>query len=423
MLHKSIVLIIAFVLLIGLASAESGLIDTGDTLTADLDNGAYIFVPGYFDFTNLSITTGQLQFWLNDSQIQWRTNTNKTLTNITFNTATDNLSFNANGTDGYLNFSGVMNNGSYNYSFYLDDVFQSYVNSSSDKITTVNYTGAWDNQLFLITPTLPHPPITNVYNFTFLNEAITPSVVRQNSPFTISVDINDSDGTISTAIVKISGTNYTMTNIGGDTWSYTFTATSLPTDYYVTNFYAQDNGSAWNSTTSTMSISVLSSAGSGSGGGITLPTATATPTATSTPETPIEPDKIYNISIDTFTIVSDDSINIYKLINWFGKTEIISTVERPGITSCVSNDTDIALSCYVVDDVVITTLYPDIDKIYYMDSGSITLIDAGGNQHITDVNIYTLLWWPFLIVGVLFIYIMKRFNAMDKILSRMGKNS
>ena len=211
MLRKSIVLIIAFVLFMSLASAESGLIDTGDTLTADLDNGAYIFVPGYFEFTNLSITTGQLQFWLNDSQIQWRTNTNKTLTNITFNTAIDNLSFNANGTDGYLNFSGMMNNGSYNYSFYLDSVFQSYVESDGDGVITVNYTGAWSDHQFVVIPTISNtaPTLTGIpdkntnedtdllntfdlddYYFDADSDTPTFSVQSNNQSGSVTVDIN-----------------------------------------------------------------------------------------------------------------------------------------------------------------------------------------------------------------------------------------
>jgi hypothetical protein len=211
MLQKPVVLIIALVLFMSLASAESGIIDTGDTLTADLDNGAYIFVPGYFEFTNLSITQGQLQFWLNDSQIQWRTNTNKTLTNITFNTATDNLSFNANGTDGYLNFSGLMNNGSYNYSFYLDTVFQSYVTSDGDGIVTVNYTGAWSDHLFVVTPTIPNtaPTLSGIpdkntnedtdllntfdlddYYFDADSDVPTFSVQSNNQSGSVTVDIN-----------------------------------------------------------------------------------------------------------------------------------------------------------------------------------------------------------------------------------------
>ena len=103
----------------GIVSAESGSIAAGDTLIADLSNGAYISVPGQFDFTNFSITTGQLQFWLNNSQLQWRTNTNKTITKIILNNSTDIFSFNASGTDGYLNFSGIMTNASHNYSLYL----------------------------------------------------------------------------------------------------------------------------------------------------------------------------------------------------------------------------------------------------------------------------------------------------------------
>ena len=122
--------------------------------------------------------------------------------------------------------------------------------------------------LFNINITLSVSAISNYDNFTFINAFLSPTVVRENSPFTVNVDINDTDGTITNAIVKISGNNYTMVNTVGDRWLYTFTETSLPTEYYIQNFYAKDDDGAWNSTTSNLSIFALSSTGTGSTGGI-----------------------------------------------------------------------------------------------------------------------------------------------------------
>jgi len=166
MLRKPFVLIAALVLLMAIAGAESGTIETGDTLTTDLGNGAYIFVPGEFNFTNFAVTSGQLQVGINNSILQLRTNTNKTLSNLIFNTTGDSRSFNANGTDGHLNFSIEVNRASTNYSYYLDTVYQSNVSSDVSKFVTVNHTGAWSDHVFLIRYTEDLPPITNLQNTT-----------------------------------------------------------------------------------------------------------------------------------------------------------------------------------------------------------------------------------------------------------------
>ncbi len=185
MLRKYVVLIIAFAAFVSGAHAESGIIEAGDNLTADLSNNAYIHVPGIFTFTNFSVTSGQLQFWLNNSKLQWRTNTNKTLTNIRFSVAKDNFTFNASGASGYLNFSALMNNASSNYSFYLNGTFQNFVNSISDRTVTVNYTGTWSDHVFMIIPsleiTLPKPNITSWGNTNTSNNNLTLTIPRDTN--------------------------------------------------------------------------------------------------------------------------------------------------------------------------------------------------------------------------------------------------
>ena len=109
-------------------------------------------------------------------------------------------------------------------------------------------------------------------NFTFSNLAYT-SPIKEYEPSTITVDINDSDGIINSAIIKIQGSNYTMQYISGDQWRYIYSS-GIITNHYITNIYATDNASGTNSTTYTTDyISILSRAGAGGGGGdITDPT-------------------------------------------------------------------------------------------------------------------------------------------------------
>jgi len=156
MKYSAVVQIVAVLILLIVATggAKADSIGAGDTLTVDMENGGYILVPGLFNFTSFNITPGQLQITLNASNLTWRTATNKTLTNIVLNSATDTYSFNTSGTSGYLNFSATMANASSNYSFYLDNILQGHANTTGDKIVTFNYSGAWSDHEFKINYTV-----------------------------------------------------------------------------------------------------------------------------------------------------------------------------------------------------------------------------------------------------------------------------
>lgn len=115
------------------------------------------------------------------------------------------------------------------------------------------------------------------YNsITFLNPSMTESQIHQISQTNIiSININDSDGFISSATVGITfngtETNYTMSG-GNDTWTHDF-KTGVTGDYEVTHFYATDNDFGVNSTSSNLKFTVVpisggsSSSGGGGGGG------------------------------------------------------------------------------------------------------------------------------------------------------------
>lgn len=235
----------------------------------------------------------------------------------------------------------------------------------------------------------------NLDNFTFSNEAISPTVVRENKPFTVSVDINDSDGTIADATVKISGTNYTMTAGSGDTWSYVFTDTSLPTEYYVQNFYATDNDGDTNSTTSTMTIDVLSSAGTGSGGGI-RPVETPTPTPTPVPV--IEPEVIpepvedigKNVSEIIERIIFKDKITIFRFNLKTEDRLYLKEMLIANMTNCTFTS-EIINYCNVQDEIVSLTVKFDPDKegFLYHHEDYINLYDNTYLYH-TEFDIYVI---------------------------------
>ena len=240
--------------------------------------------------------------------------------------------------------------------------------------------------------------IFNYDNFTFTNTSISPTAVRENDPFTVTVDINDSDGTISTAIVKISSTNYTMTNTGGDTWSYTFTSTSTPTTYYVQNFYAQDNDGDWNSTSSTLSIDVVSSTGTGSSGGIS-PTATPTPTPTPTAIPTTAPyEKNITDTLEGIKNVVKGQLGLYEDGNYISIFEInFNSVEKTytkdiyieNHTKCTILENSSAINDCTQDTDMVTISMPFIpeDEGLFYSTRDYFEIEAGVETYYVNVDI------------------------------------
>ena len=113
---------------------------------------------------------------------------------------------------------------------------------------------------------------SNIDNFTFSNLTYT-TPIKTGRPSSIFVDISDSDGVISSAIIKIHGINYTMQYISGNQWRYIFTS-DIITNHYITNIYATDNASGTNSTSfNSIYIKVESPSGGGGSANPQLPPA------------------------------------------------------------------------------------------------------------------------------------------------------
>jgi len=125
----------------------------------------------------------------------------------------------------------------------------------------------------------------NLVNFSFTNKSVSETQIYQSSQSTrIRVDVNDSDGYIRNVSVGItlSGveTNYTMTG-GNDTWIYDFKS-GVTGAYSITHFYATDNESGINSSTSTLQFIVVPviSGGSSAPAPVITPTQTVVPIVT-----------------------------------------------------------------------------------------------------------------------------------------------
>ena len=118
------------------------------------------------------------------------------------------------------------------------------------------------------------PVVSNRVDFSFSNISLSETQIYQSSQATVvSVDINDSDGYISSAIVGITYLgvefNYSMTG-GNDTWTYSFKS-GVPGTYTLTHIYATDNASGTNSTTSSLQFVVVPVTSSGSSSGSSAP--------------------------------------------------------------------------------------------------------------------------------------------------------
>ena len=165
------------------------------------------------------------------------------------------------------------------FSIYIDNNYSFIDNEDGNYsftiIENVNYSihftnsniSEWHNFTASDDETWNPPNTCNNADFNFTNLSYT-SPVKQYLTSTVTVDINDTDGTISSAIARIDGSNYSMQFIGGEKWRYLFTGTNIIKNYYITNIYATDNDGGQDSVSYNSSyIHVESRTGGGGGGG------------------------------------------------------------------------------------------------------------------------------------------------------------
>jgi len=180
--------------------------------------------------------------------------------------------YNLTNSSGYYIISNITN-GTYNFTASKSG----YISNTTSR--TINGTNLTNQNFTLLNVS------GNLVNFSFTNKSLSETQIYQSSQSTrIRVDVNDSDGHINNVSVGItlSGveTNYTMTG-GNDTWIYDFKS-GVPGVYSVSNFYATDNESGINSSTSTLQFIVVPVITDGSVV-VPKPTYTAIPTFTQVP--------------------------------------------------------------------------------------------------------------------------------------------
>ncbi len=195
--------LIALALMVGVASSQVSIVN--DTLF-NLNNGAFITVLAPQNSTNITIynstdsPASTLQFYINGTPIRFTANTNKTLSNISYNNVTDVVTYTGNGTDGYLNVSALMNLSLKYYNFKVDGIISQTLQSSNSGWVTFNYTG-WSQSQHDFEISIIPPSVTSNTNSVY---------VANNSLLALNATITNSGHSVNNATVNVSSVNSTI---------------------------------------------------------------------------------------------------------------------------------------------------------------------------------------------------------------------
>ncbi len=167
------IILLFLILVVNTASAQVSIVN--DTLF-NTDNGAFIKVLAVQNSTNITIfkssdsPASTLQFYINGTPIRFTANTNKTLSNISYNSATDVVTYTGNGVTGYLNVSARMNLTQTVYNLKVDGTINQTIESDGTGWVTFNYTGWSPNQhefeIYKVVPTYLPPTPASLANST-----------------------------------------------------------------------------------------------------------------------------------------------------------------------------------------------------------------------------------------------------------------
>lgn len=134
-----------------------------NNVTFDLSDTAHIIFlsPQSASYINVSKTLGYLEFNLNDSWIVFRTDSNKTLSVLSYDNTSDIYSFTGSGTAGYLNITAKMNSPATTYGLYVDGSSTTTSTSNATGWATLNYTWSGTSHVFQVKqPITPTPTPT-----------------------------------------------------------------------------------------------------------------------------------------------------------------------------------------------------------------------------------------------------------------------
>jgi len=137
-------------LTIGIASAQVSIVND---INFDLDNSAFIKILAPQTPTKITIynsadsPASTLQFYINGSAVRFTSNTNKTLSNLSYDNVNDVVNYTGKSTSGgYLNISARMASSKTNYSFNIDGNINQTGESNATGWVTFNYSGWEVNQ-------------------------------------------------------------------------------------------------------------------------------------------------------------------------------------------------------------------------------------------------------------------------------------
>jgi len=175
-------LLLAIILIISIGIAEAAYVNDE---AFGLGNSAYITV-NTTTFDNLTCCdSNTLSFGINGSTTNFTAGTNKTLTSITLNNATDNFTVQASGIAGYLNFSVIMKNASSIYDFTANGAFVESKHTTAGKLVWFNYTGNYPTTLTVAWNTVVSSNLSVITN---TGTSITTSGATLNGDF-VSVSL------------------------------------------------------------------------------------------------------------------------------------------------------------------------------------------------------------------------------------------
>jgi len=122
-----------------------------------------------------------------------------------------------------------LSEGAYTYKIYMEDNLNNWNVTDVFNITVITTTA---------------PTIEN------LTESADPLELGNN--VTINVDVLDNETSVSIVLIEFESVNYTMNNVGGNTFEYTWTRSTVGIVIYT--IYANDTGDSWNKLTSSFDI-------------------------------------------------------------------------------------------------------------------------------------------------------------------------
>jgi len=193
---------------IGIASAQVYIVND---VNFYLDNNAYIKVLAPQTSTNITIyntadsPASTLQLYINGTALRFTANTNKTLSNISYDNVRGVVNYTGNGTDGYLNISAGMDLTQTFYNLKVDGTINQTIESDASGWVIFNYTGWSQNQhdfkILKAIPTYMPPFPTNLANITgnfYVNHSWTAGGGNVTESYNVSVNGSWYNGTTST---------------------------------------------------------------------------------------------------------------------------------------------------------------------------------------------------------------------------------